>query len=139
MQLDQYKISLIGPPNLGKSLFLKRLFKNSNNLDYQEYNPTLGVDVIPLELDGSHGKIRLIFWDCAGDSRYKGLSEKYHLDTNAAIIFRKSNDNSYLEFQNELPIGTMCEFINDYDLNSPEKSVSEYKQLLYNFILNINN
>lgn len=137
MQTTEFKVSLVGPSNLGKTLFLKRLFNDTNNLDYQEYNPTLGVDVIPLELDGSYGKIRLNIWDCAGDSRYRGLGEEYHLDTKAAIVFRKSNDDSYIDFQNELPEGTICEFINDYNLNSPEKSVSEYKQMLYNFIINI--
>ena len=139
MQTREFKISLIGPPNLGKTLFLKRLLNDTNNLEYCDYIPTLGSDVSLLDLNGPNGKIRLNIWDCAGDSRYRGLGEKYHLDTKAAIVFRKSNDNSYLEFQNELPEGTMCEFIEDYNLNSPEKSVSEYKQMLYNFILNINN
>lgn len=137
MQTNEFKVSLIGPSNLGKSLFLKRLINNSNNISYQEYKPTLGVDVVSLDLNGILGKIRLNIWDCAGDSRYRGLKEKYHLDTNAAIIFRNSNDDSYLEFENELSIGTMCEYIIDYNLNNPEKSISEYKDLLYNFIINI--
>jgi GTPase SAR1 family protein len=137
MQASEFKVSLIGPPNLGKTLFLKRLLNDSNNIDHQDYIPTLGADVSPLELNGIMGKIRLIIWDCGGDSRYRGLSEKYHIDTKAAIIFRKSNDDLYLEFENELPVGTMCEFIEDYNLTTPEKSVSEYKQMLYNFIINI--
>jgi len=137
MQTKEFKVSLIGPPNLGKTLFLKRLLNDTNNLDYQEYIPTLGSDVSSLDLNGSNGKIRLNIWDCAGDSRYRGLGEKYHLDTKAAIIFRKSNDDSYIEFQNELPEGPICEFIEDYNLTNPEKSVSEYKQMLYNFIINI--
>ena len=137
MQVNECKVSLVGPPNSGKTLFLKRLLNNSNNIDYHEYIPTLGVDVYPIDLNGIMGKIRLNIWDCAGDSRYRGLAEKYHFDTKAAVVFRKSNDESYLEFKNELPIGTMCEFINDYDLSNPEKSVSEYKQMLYNFIINI--
>lgn len=137
MQTIEFKVSLIGPPNLGKTLFMKRLVSNSNNIDYHDYIPTLGADVYPLDLNGIMGKIRLNIWDCGGDSRYRGLGEKYHLDTKAAIIFRKSNDDSYLEFKNELPVGTMCEFIEDYNLNTPEKSVPEYKQMLYNFIINI--
>ena len=139
MQTREFKVSLIGPPNLGKTLFLKRLLNDTNNIDYHDYSPTLGADVYSLDLNGSNGKIRLNIWDCGGDYRYRGLGEKYHLDTKAAIVFKKSNDESYLEFQNELPEGTICEFINDYNLNSPEKSVAEYKQMLYNFILNINN
>jgi GTPase SAR1 family protein len=137
MQVNEYKVSLVGPPNLGKTLFVKRLVRNSNDLEYYDYIPTLGADIYPLELNGIMGKIRLNIWDCAGDSRYRGLGEKYNLDTKVAIVFRKSNDESYLEFENELPVGTMCEFIEDYNLTTPEKSVSEYKQMLYNFIINI--
>ena len=137
MQTREFKVSLIGPSNLGKTLFLKRLLNDTNNLEYNDYIPTLGSDVSSLELDGNYGKIRLNIWDCAGDSRYRGLGEKYHLDTKAAIVFRKSDDHSYLEFENELPEGTECEFIEDYNLTNPEKSVSEYKQMLYNFIINI--
>jgi len=137
MQINEFKVSLIGPPNLGKSLFLRRLVNNSNNVSYQEYKPTLGVDVVVLELNGNLGKIRLNIWDCSGDSRYRGLKEQYHIDTKAAIIFRKSTDDLYLEFKNELPGNVVSEYIIDYNLNNPEKSISEYKDLLYNFIINI--
>ena len=133
MQKPNFKITLLGLPNSGKTTFLKRLIKNTNDIEYNDYIPTLGVDVSTFDING----IRLNIWDCAGDQRYRGLKSGYHIDTKAAIIFRKSNDNSYLEYENELPIGTMCEYITDYNLENPEMLVEEYKQFLYDFIINI--
>ena len=59
MQTREFKVSLIGPPNLGKTLFLKRLLNDKNNIDYHDYIPTLGSDVSSLDLNGIMGKIRL--------------------------------------------------------------------------------
>ena len=39
----------------------------------------MGVEVIPIDLHGEFGKIRLNFWDNAGDERYRGLKDKYHI------------------------------------------------------------
>ena len=137
MQVPEFKITLLGPPNTGKTLFVERLFKNTNNIINSGYKPTLGVEVTPIDLHGELGKLRLNIWDNAGDENYRGLKEEYHRDTKAAIIFKKSGDESYLEYENELPIGTMCEYITDYNLDNPDMSVEEYKQFLYNFIINI--
>lgn len=137
MQVIEYKVSLIGQGNSGKSLFLKRLLNNTNQIENLDYKPTLGVDVSLIDLSGESGKIRLNIWDCAGDPRYRGLKDQYHIDTQAAFIFRKSNDNSYLEFENELPSNIPKLYINDYRLNNPEKTVEQYKHLLYQFITDI--
>lgn len=137
MQVPEFKLTLLGPPNTGKTLFVERLLKNTNNVINSGYKPTLGVEVNSIDLNGDLGKLRLNIWDNAGDDNYRGLKEKYHQDTKAAIIFKKSGDESYLEYKNELPIGTMCEYIIDYSLDNPEKSVEQYKQMLYDFVINI--
>ena len=137
MQVIEYKVSLIGQSNSGKTLFLERLLNGTNQIENLEYKPTLGVEVSPIDLNGDFGKIRLNIWDCAADSRYRGLKDQYHLDTQGALIFRKNNDNSYLEFENELPSNIPKLYINDYNLNNPEKTVEQYKQLLYQFITDI--
>jgi GTP-binding nuclear protein Ran len=77
MQINEYKVSIIGKNGIGKTSFLRRLnntYKETNN-----YIPTLGVEVIPIDLHGEFGKIRLNFWDNAGDERYRGLKDKYHI------------------------------------------------------------
>ena len=135
MQTKEYKITLLGSPNCGKSLFIKRLIEGSNNVIYRDYIPTLGVDVTTIDININNNKIRLNIWDCAGDSRYRGLKDGYHIDTKAAIIFRKSNDNSYLDYENELPNEISKIYLDDYDIENPEYSVSYYKNLLFNFII----
>ena len=134
MQIEEFKITILGPPNIGKSLFVKRLSSNVNIVNNQNYIPTLGVDVSSIDIKNLNRKIRLIIWDCAGDERYRGLKEKYHIDTKGAVIFKRSNDNSFLEYQNELLPETPFTYINDYNLNNPTKSVEEYKNDIFNFI-----
>jgi len=132
MQKPNFKITLLGLPNSGKTTFLKRLIKNTNEIEYNDYIPTLGVDVSEFDIND----IRLNIWDCAGDQRYRGLKSGYHIDTKAAIIFRKNNDNSYLEYLNELPENIPVIYIDDYNVNNPSYSVIYYKNILYNLIIN---
>ena len=101
MQTREYKVSLIGPSEVGKSSFLKRLLYGYNHIYVTE--KTLGVDVIPIDIQNNNDKIRLNVWDCAGDERYRGLKEKYHIDTQAAIIFRSTNNKNHCIYENELP------------------------------------
>ena len=96
MQTREYKVSLIGPSDVGKSSFLKRLLYGYNHIYVTE--KTLGVDVIPIDIHNNNDKIRLNIWDCAGDERYRGLKEKYHIGTQAAIIFRNSNKSREYNF-----------------------------------------
>jgi len=70
------------------------------------------------------------------DRETKDIIDKYHIDTKGAVIFKRSNDNSFLEYQNELLPETPFTYINDYNLNNPTKSVEEYKNDIFNFISN---
>ena len=131
MQVKEYKVSIIGEKEIGKTCFLRRLnnmFKETNN-----YIPTLGVEVTPIDLYGEFGKIRLNMWDNAGDERYRGLKDKYHINTDLAIIFKRNNDN-HLIYENEIPSNSKKFYVNNYNINEPEYSVNEYKNSLYNSI-----
>ena len=134
MQTREYKVSLIGPSEVGKSSFLKRLLYGYNHIYVTE--KTLGVDVIPIDIQNNDDKIRLNVWDCAGDERYCGLKEKYHIDTQAAIIFRSTNNKNHCIYENELPENIPKFYIDDYNLQNPEYTVDEYKSMLYNMINN---
>ena len=58
MQIREFKVSLVGEKQIGKTCFLNRL----NNVNFNfNYIPTLGVSVKPIDLFGSNGKIRIIF------------------------------------------------------------------------------
>jgi len=134
MQTREYKVSLIGPSEVGKSSFLKRLLYGYNHIYVTE--KTLGVDVIPIDIQNNNDKIRLNVWDCAGDERYRGLKEKYHIDTQAAIIFRSTNNKNHCIYENELPENIPKFYVDDYNLQNPEYTVDEYKSMLYNMINN---
>ena len=134
MQTREYKVSLIGPSEVGKSSFLKRLLYGYNHIYVTE--KTLGVDVIPIDIQNNNHKIRLNVWDCAGDERYRGLKEKYHIDTQAAIIFRSTNNKNHCIYENELPENIPKFYVDDYNLQNPEYTVDEYKSMLYNMINN---
>jgi len=97
---------------------------------------TLGVDVIPIDIHNNNDKIRLNIWDCAGDKKYRGLKEKYHINTQAAIIFRNSNKGNGYNYENELPENIPRFYVDNYNLQNPEYTVDEYKNLLYNMINN---
>ena len=134
MQTREYKVSLIGPSEVGKTSFLKRLLYGYNHIYVTE--KTLGVDVIPIDIHNNNDKIRLNVWDCAGDERYRGLKEKYHMDTQAAIIFRNSNKGNNYNYEDELPQNIPKFYIDNYNLQNPEHTVDEYKSMLYNMINN---
>lgn len=86
-----FKCVLVGDEFSGKSSFVAKLrgcFDPS-----KKYSPTIGVEVIPLDLNTSHGKITLNIWDCAGDSRYCGLRDVYYIGAHCAIIFSAEKNN----------------------------------------------
>jgi len=137
MQTPEFKVTLIGPSGSGKTSFVKRLLYGYNHIYASE--TTLGVDVVPIDIHRNNIKIRLNIWDCAGDQRYRGLREGYHIDTNAAIIFRKSElqgTRAHEIYENELPENIPKLYIDDYNLKNPEYTIDQYKILLSGLILN---
>ena len=133
MQVSEYKVSLVGKKNIGKTCFLKRL--NNTFSEESNYIPTLGVSVSPIDILGNNGKIRLNVWDIAGDERFRGLKSDYHINSNLAVIF-KNDDNEHLLFENELPNNIKKIYINNYNCINPELTIDQYKLLLYENILN---
>ena len=130
MQTPEYKVVVIGDTEIGKSTFVKRLYYNLNNL-FTTIN-TLGVDVLPVELHGNMGKIRLNMWDCGG--HYRGLGV-YYTGLNGAIIFKKSTNNNHLQFENTLPDSVKKFYITDYDVKNSNYTLNEYKNQLYSWIM----
>ena len=130
MQTPEYKVVIIGETEVGKTTFMKRLIYNLNNLYMVQR--TLGVEVMPLDLHGDIGRIRLNLWDCGG--KFKGLEEKYYIDSYGAIIFRKSENDNHLIFENGLPDDVKKFYITDFDMKNPEYTTDHYKVLLYDWI-----
>ena len=131
MQTPEYKVVIIGETEVCKTTFMKRLVYNLHHLFI--VRRTLGVEVMPLDLHGNNGRIRLNLWDCGGE--FKGLGEKYYIDTYGAIIFRKSENDNHLVFENGLPDDVKKFYITDFDIKNPEYTIDHYKMLLYNWIM----
>ena len=57
MQTTEYKVTLLGEKNIGKTSLVKKLCGNYN--ENATYIPTIGVEVTPIDIHGNQGKIRV--------------------------------------------------------------------------------
>jgi len=132
-QVREIKISLIGESKIGKTNFLKRLnndYKLNNN-----YATTLGVNVVSIDLNGNQGKIRLNIWDCGGT--YTGLADKYHINSEGSIIFKKTNNNNHKKYEKQLPNNIKKFYIENYNVENPNLSIEQYKRMLYDLFVTV--
>ena len=125
MQVPEYKVSLIGPSESGKSSFIKRLDYGYNHI--YASSKTVDVEVVPIDIQYNNKKIRLNVWDCAGDLKLRGLKNDNHKGTKAAIIFRKVGNDEHRLFEDELPPNIPKLYINDYNLQKPKYTFDKYK------------
>ena len=91
-----FKIVVFGDYNTGKTSFLNYL---QNYKLLGTYEPTIGVEystkIIELYDDT---KIKLTFWDCAGQERFRSVTNNFFKDVTAGILFfdvscKKSYEN----------------------------------------------
>lgn len=86
-QVPVYKVCLLGDGETGKTTIARKVMGIPSPSDF--YNPTLGVEVHPLNFDTNYGPVVLNIWDCAGQEKYGGLKEGYYIQSKSAIIFYK--------------------------------------------------
>merc|ERR1719498_2173005 len=79
----EFKLLLIGDGGTGKTTFVKR--HRSGEFE-KKYEPTIGVEVHPLDFQTSYGKIRFYVWDTAGQEKLGGLRDGYYIHGQCAII-----------------------------------------------------
>ena len=133
-QTREYKVLLLGPSDIGKTTFLKKILYG-NNIDTNNIPTTLGVDVKPVDIHLNNDKIRLNIWDCAGNPNYQGLKEGYYTGSHAAIIFKDHTDyhkNIEINIRNkcgEIPVL----YIENFDKN---ENITTEKNNLINFSFN---
>ena len=77
------KITLIGESSVGKTSFIKQYISNTFN---QEIQSTIGGEreYKTIEIDGK--KIRLAFWDTAGQEKFRSLSRIFINKSNIVIF-----------------------------------------------------
>ncbi|GJV12296.1 GTP-binding nuclear protein Ran-3, partial [Tanacetum coccineum] len=69
-----FKLVIVGDGGTGKTTFVKRHLTGEFE---KKYEPTIGVEVHPLDFFTNHGKIRFNCWDTAGQEKFGGLRDGY--------------------------------------------------------------
>ena len=78
-----FKLVLVGDGGTGKTTFVKRHITGEFE---KKYEPTIGVEVRPLDFTTNRGKIRFYCWDTAGQEKFGGLRDGYYIHGQCAII-----------------------------------------------------
>eukprot|EP00850_Spirogloea_muscicola_P019518 SM000192S04913 [mRNA] locus=s192:209170:212232:+ [translate_table: standard] len=78
-----FKLIIVGDGGTGKTTFVKRHLTGEFE---KRYEPTIGVEVHPLDFYTNHGRIRFYCWDTAGQEKFGGLRDGYYIHGQCAII-----------------------------------------------------
>merc|ERR1719323_434944 len=81
--VPSFKLVLVGDGGTGKTTFVKRHVTGEFE---KKYEPTIGVEVRPLDFNTDVGKIRFVCWDTAGQEKFGGLRDGYYIHGQCAII-----------------------------------------------------
>ncbi|CAB4297275.1 unnamed protein product [Prunus armeniaca] len=71
-----FKLVIVGDGGTGKTTFVKRHLTGEFE---KKYEPTIGVEVHPLDFFTNCGKIRFYCWDTAGQEKFGGLRDGYYM------------------------------------------------------------
>ncbi|KAI5432322.1 hypothetical protein KIW84_036168 [Lathyrus oleraceus] len=77
-----FKLEIVGDGGTGKTTFVKRYLTGEFE---KKYEPTIGVEVHPLDFFTNCGKIRCYCWDTAGREKFGGLRDGYYIHGQCAI------------------------------------------------------
>ena len=79
----KFKITLIGDGMVGKTSLIKKFTKGSFR---QDYIKTIGAQFFVFDQEINEEKIRLLFWDIAGQVDFNFLRTSFYNKSDAAII-----------------------------------------------------
>ncbi|KAK1611086.1 hypothetical protein QYE76_034759 [Lolium multiflorum] len=83
VEYPSFKLVLVGDGGTGKTTFVKRHVTGEFE---KKYEPTIGVEVRPLDFQTNRGRIRFYCWDTAGQEKFGGLRDGYYIHGQCAII-----------------------------------------------------
>jgi GTP-binding nuclear protein Ran len=108
-----FKLVIVGDGGTGKTTFVKRHLTGEFE---KKYEPTIGVEVHPLDFTTNCGKIRFYCWDTAGQEKFGGLRDGYYIHGQCAIIM--FDVTSRLTYKN-VPTWhrDLCRFISEDTIN----------------------
>lgn len=80
-----FKLLLAGDGATGKTTFLKRHLTGEFK---KSYEPTIQVELQPLDFYTNHGMLRFYCWDLAGQKKHKDVNEghRYYIEGQCAIL-----------------------------------------------------
>jgi GTP-binding nuclear protein Ran len=78
-----FKLVIVGDGGTGKTTYVKRHLTGEFE---KKYEPTIGVEVHPLDFFTNCGRIRFYCWDTAGQEKFGGLRDGYYIHGQCAII-----------------------------------------------------
>ena len=142
MEVQRFKVSLIGEGGVGKTTFLSRLLEGRFE---KRYFATLGAEVRTLRFSSNYGEILFDCWDTAGQEKFIGLGDGYFIGSNACVAM--------FDCESELTIQNLKKWIGDYiriagvatpiaicrtktDLRAPNYSAQTLNKLLSNLLKN---
>lgn len=83
-QGQDFKIVLVGDGGTGKTTYIRKLVTDNFKTHYE---PTLAVEINPVDFSTSAGEVRFYCWDTAGQEKFGSLRDSYYDKADAAIIF----------------------------------------------------
>ena len=85
-----YKIIVVGDGGVGKTSLIKKFTEGSFE---QEYIKTIGAQFSKYESERNGDKIKLLFWDIAGQEDFQFLLPSFYQNAKAAIIVYSLEEN----------------------------------------------
>ncbi|MHA2390526.1 MAG: Rab family GTPase [Promethearchaeota archaeon] len=86
----RFKITVIGDGRVGKSTLIKRFTQGSFKKDYVK---TIGAQFSVYDKEMEEDKVRLLFWDIAGQDNFHFLRRSFFKNSRAAIIVYSLEEN----------------------------------------------
>ena len=88
----RYKVTVVGDGRVGKTSLIKKYTQGSFKKDYIK---TLGAQFYKYDTKINKDKIRLLFWDIAGQDKFHFLRPSFFKNSKAAILVYSLEENKF--------------------------------------------
>jgi len=142
----RFKITVIGDGMVGKTSLIKKFTEGSF---IQDYVKTIGAQFSVFDREINDDKIRLLFWDIAGQVDFNFLRSSFFKNSRAAIIVYSLEDNELgeksfkhiddwyrdiIEHCGEIPVVVFANKVDLVEKNSSDNSKIQKLVEEYNFL-----